>query len=166
MIVSLIVAMDLGRGIGAGNRVPWRLPADLRRFRELTMGHHLLVGRKTYESIGRPLPGRIMIVVTRDQGYAAPDCLVAHSVEAAFEIARARGETELFVGGGAEIYAETLARADRLYLTLVETQAAADTFFPAFDERDWVEAETERRAADEKNAYPTTFKLLIRADPY
>ena len=85
MIVSLIVAMDLGRGIGAGNQVPWRLPADLRRFRELTMGHHLLIGRKTYESIGRPLPGRVMIVVTRDAGYAAPDCLLAHSVAAALD---------------------------------------------------------------------------------
>jgi dihydrofolate reductase len=165
VIVSLIVAMDLRRGIGADSRLPWRLPADLKRFRELTLGHHLIVGRKTYESIGRPLPGRTMIIVTRDESYAAPDCLVAHTVEDALELARARGETEAMVGGGAEIYAQTLARADRIYLTLVHAEVAADTYFPALDESQWNEAAAEHHAADGKNPYPMTFKVLVRAAP-
>src|SRR5262245_43668107 len=115
MIVSIIAAMDKKRGIGVDNKLPWRLSADLKRFRELTMGHHIIVGRKTFESIGRPLPGRRMIIVTHNLSYAAEGGDVAHTVEDAIELARARGETEVFVCGGAEIYAQaiTLAQARR-----------------------------------------------------
>jgi len=162
VIVSLIVAMDEKRGIGIDNRLPWRLSADLRRFKALTMGHHLVVGRKTFESIGRPLPGRQMIIVTRNTDYRADGCLIAHSVDEAIALAQARGEDEVFVIGGAEIYAQALGRAGRLYLTQVEADVEADTFLPGIEEKDWIEKETSHHEADEKNQYPSTFKLLVR----
>ena len=162
MIVSIIAAMDRKRGIGVDNKLPWRLSADLKRFRELTMGHHIIVGRKTFESIGRPLPGRRMIVVTRDRNYKAEGCDLAHSVEDAARLARERGESEVFICGGAEIYAQSIGIVDRMYLTFVDAEVAADTFFPEFDEREWSELESVYRPADEKNQYPFTFKLLVR----
>jgi dihydrofolate reductase len=153
-------------GIGVENRLPWRLSADLKRFRELTMGHHLIVGRKTYESIGKALPGRHTIIVTRNTNYFSPDdpesCSVVHSFMEALDLARARGETEVFVCGGADIYAQALAIADRLYLTFVEAEIEADTYFPKWDERDWSEEKCVHIAADEKNQYPSTFKIFVR----
>src|SRR5262245_8209875 len=154
--------MDRKRGIGVDNKLPWRLSADLKRFRELTMGHHTIVGRKTFESIGRALPGRRMIVVTRDVNYKADGCDVAHSVEAAIKLECERGESEVFICGGAEIYAQTIGGADRMYLTLVDAEVVADTFFPEFDEREWREQESSYQPADEKNQYPFTFKLVKR----
>jgi dihydrofolate reductase len=163
VIISIIAAMDRNRGIGVDNKLPWRLSADLKRFRELTMGHHIIVGRKTFESIGRPLPGRRMIVVTRDGNYKAEGCDVAHSVEDAINLARERGEREVFICGGGEIYSQSIGIADRMYLTFVDAEVAADTFFPEFDEREWSEQESFYQPADEKNQYPFTFKLLVRA---
>ena len=162
MIISIIAAMDRKRGIGVDNKLPWRLSADLKRFRELTMGHHVIVGRKTFESIGRPLPGRRMIVVTRDVNYKAEGCKVAHSVEDAINLAPERGESEVFICGGAEIYAQTIEIVDRMYLTFVDAEVAADTFFPEFDEREWNERESFYQPADEKNQYAFTFKLMTR----
>lgn len=164
MIVSLIVAIDGRRGIGIKGQLPWRLSADLKRFRELTMGHHLIVGRKTYESIGKPLSGRQMIIITRDQSYQAAGCFVAHSLAEALALAEQRGESEVFIGGGAQIYAQAMARADRLYLTLVAATVAADTFFPAFDESAWRIAETSFQPADERNQFPSTFQLMMRTN--
>jgi len=154
--------MDRKRGIGADNKLPWRLSADLKRFRELTMDHHIIIGRKTFESIGRPLPGRRMIVVTRDVKYKAEGCDVAHSVEDAINLAREKGESEVFICGGAEIYAQTIEIVDRMYLTFVDAEVAADTFFPEFDEREWSERESFYQPADEKNQYPFIFKTLVR----
>ncbi len=162
MIVSLIAAIDRRRGIGVGNKLPWRLSADLKRFRELTMGHHIIVGRKTHESIGRPLPGRRMIIVTHDRSYIAEGCDVVHSIEDAIDAARGRGESEVFICGGAAVYAQSIEVADRMYLTFVDAEVAADTFFPEFNEREWSERESFYQPADEKNQYPFTFKLLVR----
>jgi dihydrofolate reductase len=162
MIVSILVAMDERRGIGRDNRLPWRLSSDLKRFRELTMGHHIIVGRKTFESIGKPLPGRETIVVTRDTDYRAEGCLVARSLEEAIEMARERGESEVFICGGAAIYRDSLAASDRMYLTLVHAEVNADTFFPEWNAGEWVELESADREADEKNQYPFTFKLLVK----
>jgi dihydrofolate reductase len=162
MIVSIIAAMDRNRGIGIGNQIPWRLPADLKRFRELTMGHHLIVGRKTFESIGKALPGRQTIIVTRDRAYSQAGCLVVHSIEEAIDLARERGEDEIFICGGAEIYAQAMGFADAMYLTLVDAEVVADAFFPAFDERDWNERESLHHPANEKNPHPFTFKVLSR----
>lgn len=162
MIISLIVAMDEKRGIGKAGKLPWRLSSDLKTFRELTMGHHLIVGRKTFESIGKPLPGRQMIVVSRDRGFKPEGCLVAGSVQDALNIAQEHGETELFVIGGAEIYSQTLQAADRLYLTQVHAEVDADTFFPELNFEQWNPADSSFQLADDKNEYAFTFTVLIR----
>lgn len=164
MIISLLVAMDKARGIGKAGKLPWRLSSDLKRFRELTMGRHIIVGRKTFESIGKALPGRNMIIVTRDDSLTPDGCLTARSVEAAIALALERGETEVFVCGGAEIYAQALSAAHRIYLTQVHAHVDADTFFPEFDASDWHEIEKSFHQADERNQYAFTFKVLERND--
>ncbi len=167
MIVSLIAALDRRRGIGKDNQLPWHLPADLKRFREITTGHHIITGRKTFESIiaigGKPLPGRTTIIITRNQDYAAEGCFSAHSLADALALARTRGEQEAFVIGGAEIYAQALPQADRLYLTLVDAEVEADAFFPAFDTSEWRVTESHTFAADEKNLLRQTFQVLERS---
>ena len=134
MTVAVIAAMARNRVIGRQGRLPWRLPEDLRRFQALTMGHALVMGRMTFESIGRPLAGRRTIVVTRQDAWAAPDVDVAHSIDEAF--ARA-GEDVVLVAGGADIYRQTIARADRLYLTVIDREVEGDAVFPAFDSGDF-----------------------------
>lgn len=162
MIISLIVAMSINRGIGFCNRLPWKLSDDLKKFKALTWGHHLILGRKTFESIGRPLVGRTMIIVTRQKDYYREGCLVAHSLEQAIALARQAGESEVFVGGGAEIYAQVLPRADRLYVTMVHAEVEADTFFPVIEEHQWSEQDSLFYPADEKNEYSFTVKVLTR----
>lgn len=164
MIISMLVAMDEKRGIGKAGKLPWHLSADLKRFRELTMGHHLIVGRKTFESIGKPLPGRQTIVVTRDANFKREGCFVARSVQDAIALARERKETEVFVIGGAEIYARALDATDRVYLTQVHAEVDADTFFPELEHDAWIETQHGYHAADEKNQYAFTFKLLDRTE--
>lgn len=162
MIISLLVAMDERRGIGKQGGLPWRLSADMKRFRQLTMGHHIVVGRKTYESIGKPLAGRHMIIVTRDPDYHIDGCFTVHSMAEAIALAQSRNESELFICGGAEIYAGTLAGAERIYLTAVHADSGADVFFPEFNRDEWIEQAREPHAADEKNEYPFTFLLLVK----
>lgn len=158
--VSLIAAMAENRVIGVDNALPWRLPADLKHFRQLTSGHHVILGRRNYESIGKPLPDRSNIVITRNPGYRAPGCLVVHSLEEAF--AAAQNDAEIFVIGGAEIYRQALARADRLYLTRVHAHINGDTFFPEFDNTEWEEMSREAHSADEKNPHAYTFFIYDR----
>ena len=162
MIISLIVAMDEKRGIGKAGKLPWRLSSDLKRFRELTMGHHIIVGRKTFESIGKALPGRQMIVVTHNASFKPDGCLVTGSVQAALDLAQERGETEVFVIGGAEIYTQTLEEANRVYLTQVHAEVDADTFFPELKHDSWTETQSAFQPAGDKNQYAFTFKLLER----
>jgi dihydrofolate reductase len=128
MIISIIAAMDENRAIGRENRMPWYLPKDLDRFRALTLGHPVIIGRRTYESLGRPLPGRTNIVITREREYQAKGCVVVHDLEAAF--AACEGADEVFVAGGAAMYREAMPFADRIYLTLVHTKIEGDAFFP------------------------------------
>ena len=128
MVVSLIAAMAENRVIGCKGRIPWDLPEDLHRFRELTWGHPIVVGRKTFESIGRPLPGRRNIVLTRQDDFQAEGCMVVHSLEAALEAAA--GSCEVFICGGAEVYRAALPHAQRIYLTIVHVTAEGDAFFP------------------------------------
>ena len=163
MIISLLVAMDEQRGIGVDGRLPWHLSDDLKRFKALTMGHHLIMGRKTWESIGRPLPGRITIVVTRNPHYVAEGCLVAHSLEEALALAQAGGEEEAFIIGGGEVFVQALPLADRIYLTRVHTVSEVDVTFPEFDPEDWTAVESAEHPADGKNDFPTTFQVLERA---
>jgi len=162
MIISIIVALDENRGIGLKNQIPWHLPADLARFKKLTMGHHLVVGRKTYESIGFPLPGRQMIILTRNPEFEAQDCFTVKSLDAALELAEKRGEKEVFIIGGAEIYREALPLSDHLYLTAVHTSAEADTHFPAIEKDRWAEVCSQYSPADERNSLATTFTHLVR----
>jgi dihydrofolate reductase len=155
--------MAENRVIGVDNSLPWRLPADLRHFRRLTTGHHVIMGRRNYESIGKPLPDRTNIVVTRNPSYRAPGCLVMHSLEAA--LASAQNDPEIFVIGGADIYRQALDRADRLYLTLVHAQVQGDTYFPSIDEKQWQEISRERHELDEKNPHACTFLVYDRIQP-
>ena len=164
MIISIIVAMDETRGIGLDGRLPWHLPADLKRFKSLTMGHHLIMGRKTFASIGRPLPGRTTIIVTRDQSFQPEGCLVAHSLETALEFARLDLEDDVFVIGGAEIFVQAIELADRIYLSQVHSSLPADVYFPEFAAADWQEIDSEYHPADEKNRYPFTYKTLARVN--
>ncbi|HEY6333267.1 MAG TPA: dihydrofolate reductase [Blastocatellia bacterium] len=163
MILSLIVAMDEQRGIGYQGHLPWKLSADLKRFKQLTMGHHIIVGRKTFESIGRPLPGRQMIVITRNPAYRAEGAILVHSVESAIAVAHGRHEDEAFICGGSEVYSETIRFADRIYLTEVHARVDSDTFFPEFNPDEWVLEESSEHPADDKNEYPASFKKLSRA---
>jgi dihydrofolate reductase len=161
-VISLVVAMTPDRVIGVDNRLPWHLPADLRHFKVITMGKALLMGRRTYESIGRPLPGRTNIVVTRDPAFSAPGCLVVHSLQEALTRPE-RGE-ELMVIGGAACYEQLLPQAQRIYLTVVEADLPGDTRFPALDPAQWREVAREPHAPDERNRYPYTFLVLERGD--
>ena len=162
MIISIIVAMDEKGAIGRDNRLPWHLSDDLKRFKATTIGHHIVMGRKTYESIGKPLPGRTNIVVTRNPAYQAEGCRIAHSLEGALEIARENGEEEVFVTGGRELFAQALDIADRIYLTRVHADVPANVYFPDFDETNWSEKDSFHHEADEKNEHAFTVKLLER----
>ncbi len=165
MIVSLIAALDQEGGIGKAGGVPWHLNSDLQRFKKLTWGHHIILGRKTYGSIGRVLPGRINLVVTRQPDYPLlqqKNLVRVNSIEAALALAEAQGEMEAFVIGGGEIYRLALPRADRLYLTYVQTCAGCDVFFPTLDLHDWIEVSSSHHPADEKNDYPSIFTILER----
>ena len=163
MKISIIVAMAENRVIGRDNSLPWRLSADLRRFKALTMGHHLLLGRKTFESIGRALPGREMIVVSRGRPRLPEGVHLAGSVEEAIARARAWDEDELFVAGGASIYAELLPRCDRLYLTHVHAVVSGDVLFPDVDFDEWTEESRQDVAADEDNEHASTFVVYARS---
>ena len=160
MTLSIIAAMSTNRVIGLNNCLPWDLPADLRRFKALTMGHHLIVGRKTFESIGRPLPGRKIMVITGSTHYTPPGVQVAHSLGEA--LSRATGDEEIFIGGGGEIYRQTLDLADRIYLTLVHGEFEGDTHFPRFDQSDWRVVSGETRCSDHENKYLHSFHVYER----
>ena len=132
--ISIIAAIDDKRGIGKNNRLLWNIPEDLQRFKKITTGHPVIMGRKTYESIGRPLPQRANIIVTGNQDYKADGCLVAHSLEEAIDLAKAKDDQEIFIIGGGQLYHEGIKWADKLYLTLVRGDHGADTFFPEYPE--------------------------------
>ena len=142
--------------------MPWHLSADLRRFKRLTLGNPVIMGRKTFASIGRALPGRTNIVITRQRSFQAPDCLVVSSLDRALDLAEQGGACEAFVIGGGEIYAQALPRAGRLYITRVDTVAGCDVFFPSFDPAEWLEVESSETPADEKNQYSSTFVVFER----
>ncbi|HVN82678.1 MAG TPA: type 3 dihydrofolate reductase [Terriglobia bacterium] len=159
MKISIIVAMSVNRVIGKGKSLPWKLPADLRHFKELTMGHWVVLGRKTFESIGRPLPGRRLIVVTHQVEYSADGVEIAHSVDQALSVAEGG---EVFIAGGGQIYNQTIGRADRIYITLVEREFEGDTRFPPLDASNWQQVFEECHQADEKNPVPYRFQIYER----
>lgn len=159
-LISLIAAMAENGAIGRDNCLPWRLPDDLKRFKALTLGKTVLMGRKTFESIGRPLPGRSNLVLTRDSAWTAAGVVVVHSLGQA--LGCARDAEELVAIGGAEIFRLLMPFARRLYLTLVHAQISGDTFFPDFDPTQWADVECRSHPADERNPYPFTFVTFER----
>lgn len=141
--ISLIAALARNSVIGVENRLPWKLPDDLKHFKALTLGHHILMGRKTYESIGRPLSGRTTVIVSRGEFLAPEGCIVARSIQDA--IAACKNDEEIFFVGGAELYGQALSLADRLYLTEIQAEFEGDAWFPEFDRAQWNEVSRERR---------------------
>ena len=162
--VTIVVAVAANGVMGADNQLPWRLPADLKRFKELTLGRPIIMGRKTYESIGRPLPGRENIVVSRTAGLRIEGCIVVSSVDAAF--AAAAGAEEIAVIGGAEIYRLVWPRVDTIHLTRVHAEIAGDTFFPEIDPDEWEETLVSHHSPDERHAHSFSFIELNRKRPH
>jgi dihydrofolate reductase len=163
VIISLIAAMGKGRVIGSENRLPWRLPADMKHFRALTLGKPVLMGRKTFDSIGKALPDRLNIVVTQDRGFRAAGVSVAHSIEEA--LAAGAGAEEIMVIGGASFYAQLLPQAQRLYITEILHDFPGDAFFPAWDPGEWQQIKRENHAPDDRNPYAYSFVTLERRRP-
>ena len=160
MMISIIVAASENGVIGSAGELPWRLSDDLQRFKAVTMGKPIVMGRKTWESIGRPLPGRQNIVITRQEGYEAPGCEVVASPDAAVAVA---GEAvEVMVIGGSEVYDLFLPVVDRVYLTRVHASVDGDAFFTGLDESEWQLVSDEPHAADERNEFPFSFRLYER----
>lgn len=168
MRITLIAAMDAQRLIGKGDGLPWRLPADLKHFKALTLGKPVIMGRKTFETIGKPLPGRTNIIISRDPDYAREGVIVAHDLQEALDAAQeaAGADAEVMVAGGANVYFQFLPRADRMELTLVHGQFEGDAWFPAYDRRDWGVIHEEHHPADEENPYPYSFLTLQRRYPH
>lgn len=172
MTLSLIAAVAENGVIGRRGALPWRLSADLKRFKSLTMNHAVIMGRKTWESINRPLPGRTMIVVSRQPNYAAGACHVAAALDAALTLASSLRQTgrdaphadETFLIGGGELYRAALPRANKLYLTRIHAAVDGDARFPGVDWREWRLLHAERHAADAKNEYDYSFEIYERID--
>lgn len=161
MIISIIVAVDERNGIGKDNQLPWYLPADLKHFKNLTTGHPIIMGRKTFESIGKALPNRQNIVISRQKEYLAEGASVVLSLTDAYALCAP--EEEAFVIGGAQIFDQALSQANVLYLTRIHHQFNADTFFPEIDPANWNKLESSSHEPDEKNKFPYTFIKYLRA---
>lgn len=160
MIVSAVVAISSNHAIGKNNELLWHLPADLKHFKQITSGHTVIMGRKTYDSIGRPLPNRRNIIITRKTDLQIPGVEVTNSVDEALQLCAQ--EAEVFIIGGAEIYKSALPLTNRIYLTTVQATYDADAYFPEIDRNEWAETEIEAHAPDEKNKLAYTFSTLSR----
>lgn len=160
MHIAAIFAMSTNRVIGKDNQLPWHLPADLKHFKEITLNHPILMGRKTYQSIGRPLPNRCNVIITHDKHFEAPGCIVVHSIETALEAVAT--SDKVFVIGGAYLYEQMLPQTQRLYMTLVHHHFDGDAFFPNIHPAEWQEIERQDFAADERNPYSYSFSILDR----
>lgn len=166
MRVAMIVAQAQNRVIGRDNKLPWYLPGDLKYFKQATLGKPIVMGRKTFDSIGKPLPGRLNIVITRDQRYQSDGVKVVHSLQEAIELAESQalidGAEELMIIGGEQIYAQALSLAERLYITQVHAEVEGDAHFPVFDPADWQELGREDFSAEGPNPYDYSFIVYQR----
>jgi dihydrofolate reductase len=162
MIISCIVAVAHNNVIGKDNDMPWHLPADLQYFKQKTMGHHIILGRQNFLAIGRPLPGRTNIILTRNRAFACSNCIVAHSIEEALTIAHKNGEEEVFIIGGGKIYEQTKSYWERLYLTEINLKTDGDVFFPEMNWENWQLVREDKYLKDEKNHYDYSFKIFER----
>ena len=162
MNISCVVAVANNNVIGKDNDIPWYLPADLKHFKKTTLDHHILMGRNCYESIGRPLPKRTNVIITRDPYFIASNCLIAHSIDEALEIAYDNGEKDAMIIGGGTIYKQTQDLWDTLYITEVDLNVDGDIFFPQIKLDEWNLISTESHEPDEKNEHPYVFKKYER----
>jgi dihydrofolate reductase len=162
MRIALIAAAARNDVIGRDNQLPWHLPDEFRHFKQTTEGHHVIMGRLTWESRNKPLPRRVNVVVSTTPGYVAPGATVVTSLSAALALAADAGEDEAFIIGGTRLYAEALPLADRLYLTRVEAEPEGDAYFPAFDASEWREVERREHPIDERHAHAYTIHILDR----
>jgi len=160
MMISIVVAMDRNRLIGADNALPWRLPADLRRFKQITMGQPIVMGRKTHESIGKVLPGRENIVISSNESYRSEGCTIVDSYDSA--LAAAGDADEVMVVGGATLYQQALPQTQCIYLTRVNHEFEGDTWFPELEQKDWIEIIRDDYPADAENPYPYSFITMER----
>lgn len=160
MIVTMVVAIGENNAIGKNNELLWYLPKDLRHFKTITSGHTVIMGRKTFESVGKPLPKRRNIIITRNTEFAVEGAEVVHTIEDALELCKA--DEEVFIIGGAEIYKMAMKHTDKIYLTVVHENFEADAFFPEIDWNLWVETAAEKHLPDEKNNLSFTFSTLER----
>lgn len=162
--LSILVAMARNRVIGQNNKLPWRLPADLKHFKFLTMGHTIVMGRKTYESIGRPLPGRANIIITHQTSFEAPGAIVVNSVEDALRICEETStpNNESFIIGGEKLYRQTLRHCQRMYITEIQKDFEGDTFFPEFNADDWEEIQRDKHFSENNNNMEYHFVVLDR----
>jgi len=157
-----MVARSDNNVIGKDNDLVWYMPADLKYFKETTSGHFVAMGRKTYQSVDKPLPGRLNIIITRQNDFYRENCITTHSLDEALALGKQNGQQEMFILGGAQIYELALDVADRIYLTEIHGEFEGDTFFPEIDLSAWQEIKREDHKADEKNPYPYSFVVLER----
>lgn len=162
MIISAIVACSENGIIGQNNQIPWHLPADWKYFKKITTNHHILMGRKCYESIGKALPGRTNLVLTRNQDFFARDIVTIHSLKQGLKLAEKNDETELFILGGAELYKLSLDICDKIYFNTIHAHFDGDTHWPEMDWKQWKLLSTESFESDEKNIYPYSFSVFER----
>lgn len=163
MLISCIVARSNNNVIGKENEIPWYLPADLQYFKKVTLGHHVVMGRNCYVSIGRPLPKRTNVIISRDPYFISSNCLIARSIDEALYMAYENGETEAFIIGGGQIYEQTVNLWDKLYITEVEVKVEGDVFFPEVNlQNDWKLITEETHKKDEKNEYDYCFRIYER----
>jgi dihydrofolate reductase len=160
MNLSIIVALSENNVVGINNQLPWHLSADLKRVKSLTMGHHLIMGRKTYESIGKPLPGRTNVIITRNKNFKAEGCVIVSSLMEALE--KAKGDNEAFIFGGGEIFREGLPMVNKIYMTRIHENIQGDTRFPELNPVEWKEISRQDFSADEKNDHDYSFIDMVR----
>jgi dihydrofolate reductase len=169
MIISMIAAVATNSVIGKDNDLVWRLPDDMKYFMETTQNHFVIMGRKNYESIPhkyRPLPNRVNIIVTKQKGYKAPDCIITNTIEEALDYARDQAQEEVFVIGGGQIYKQSLPLAHKLYITEVKEYFKGDTYFPDFDHRQWDETSRKHHDKDDKHKHEFDFVIYNRKPTY
>lgn len=162
MLISIIVAVTENRVIGKDNQLLWRLPDDMKRFKQLTMGNPIIMGRKTYESIGKPLPGRTSIVVTRNREYKLDEAIVVNSLQEAILRARELDAQEAYIIGGGELYKQAQSVSDRLYITEIHTTMSGDAYFEIVDPSQWIETERSVHEADDRHKYTFAFVDYIK----
>ncbi len=162
MTVSIIVAASQNDVIGNDNKLPWHLPADMKYFKTVTTGHCIIMGRKTFEALGKPLPNRTNIIITRQEDFSAQGCVVVNDIKHAIDYAKSTGDTECFIIGGGDVFVQSLIWAERIYLTRIAHKFEGDTFFTKPDSDDWELVKEERHTPDEKNKFSYSFQVYDR----